>query len=115
MEALLILALDSHITGQEAGLVVRESRLGELLSRDLVDVTHDGRHGPPPPAGALGAYFGKDGVVDVGPTNEIIMEQGYEIDRPSRILVHGFSDDDMIQEIKVGGQTVMVAEGKLLF
>jgi len=25
------------------------------------------------------------------------------------------SDDDMIQEIKVGGQVVMVAEGKLVF
>lgn len=66
-------------------------------------------------SGALGAYLVKNGVVDVGPTTEIIMEQGYEIDRPSRILVHVFSDDDMIQEIKVGGQTVMVAEGKLLF
>ena len=43
------------------------------------------------------------------------MEQGYEIDRPSRILVQVFSDDDKIQEIKVGGQAVMVAEGKLLF
>ena len=66
-------------------------------------------------SGALGAYLVKNGVVDVGPTTEIMMEQGYEIDRPSRILVQVFSDDDKIQEIKVGGQAVMVAEGKLLF
>ena len=66
-------------------------------------------------SGALGAYLVKNGVVDVGPTTEIVMEQGYEIDRPSRILVQVFSDDDKIQEIKVGGQAVMVAEGKLLF
>lgn len=66
-------------------------------------------------SGALGAYLVKNGVVDVGPTTEIFTEQGYEIDRPSRILVQVFSDDDMIQEIKVGGQAVMVAEGKLLF
>jgi trans-2,3-dihydro-3-hydroxyanthranilate isomerase len=66
-------------------------------------------------SGALGAYLVQNGVVDVGPTTEIVMEQGYEIDRPSRILVQVFSDDDMIQEIKVGGQTVLVAEGKLLF
>lgn len=66
-------------------------------------------------SGALGAYLVKNGVVDVGPTTEIIMEQGYEIDRPSRILVQVFSDDDKIQEVKVGGQAVMVAEGKLLF
>ncbi len=66
-------------------------------------------------SGALGAYLVKNGVVDVGPTTEIVTEQGYEIDRPSRILVQVFSDDDMIQEIKVGGQAVLVAEGKLLF
>ena len=66
-------------------------------------------------SGALGAYLVKNGVVDVGPTTEIMMEQGYEIDRPSRILVQVFSDDDKIQEIKVGGQAVLVAEGKLLF
>lgn len=66
-------------------------------------------------SGALGAYLVKNGVVDVGPTTEMFMEQGYEIDRPSRITVQVFSDDDAIQEIKVGGQAVMVAEGKLLF
>jgi len=66
-------------------------------------------------SGALGAYLVKNGVVDVGPTTEIMTEQGYEIDRSSRILVQVFSDDDKIQEIKVGGQAVMVAEGKLLF
>ena len=49
-------------------------------------------------SGALGAYLVKNGVVDVGPTTEIMMEQGYEIDRPSRILVQVFSDDDKIQE-----------------
>ena len=53
--------------------------------------------------------------MDVGPTTEVFMEQGYEIDRPSRITVQVFSDDDAIQEVKVGGQAVMVAEGKLLF
>ena len=66
-------------------------------------------------SGALGAYLVKNGVVDVGPTTEVFMEQGYEIDRPSRITVQVFSDDDAIQEVKVGGQAVMVAEGKLLF
>ena len=66
-------------------------------------------------SGALGAYLVKNGVVDVGPTTEIYSEQGYEIDRPSRILVQVFSDDDIIQAIKVGGQAVLVAEGKLLF
>ena len=66
-------------------------------------------------SGALGAYLVKNGVVDVGPMTEIVAEQGYEIDRPSRILIQVLSDDDIIQEIKVGGQVVMVAEGKLVF
>jgi trans-2,3-dihydro-3-hydroxyanthranilate isomerase len=66
-------------------------------------------------SGALGAYLVKNGVVEVGPTTEVVIEQGYEIDRPSRILVQVFSDDDMIQEIKVGGQVVIVAEGKMVY
>lgn len=66
-------------------------------------------------SGALGAYLVNNGVVDVGPTTEVLIEQGYEIDRPSRITVQVFSDDDVIQAITVGGQAVMVAEGKLLF
>ena len=66
-------------------------------------------------SGALGAYLVKNGVVEVGPTTEVVIEQGYEIDRPSRILVQVFSDDDMIQEIKVGGQVVLVAEGKMVY
>ncbi|RMH34398.1 MAG: PhzF family phenazine biosynthesis protein [Nitrospirae bacterium] len=66
-------------------------------------------------SGALGAYLVKNGVVEVGPTTEIIAEQGYEIDRPSRILIQVFSDDDIIQEIRVGGQVVMVAEGRMFY
>jgi trans-2,3-dihydro-3-hydroxyanthranilate isomerase len=65
--------------------------------------------------GALGAYLVQNGVVEVVPTTEIIIEQGYEIDRPSRILVQVESDDDVIQTVKVGGQCVMVAEGVLKF
>ena len=66
-------------------------------------------------SGALGAYLVKNGVVEVGPTTEVVIEQGHEIDRPSRILVQVYSDDDMIQNVKVGGQVVMVAEGKMVY
>ncbi|MGE0642749.1 MAG: PhzF family phenazine biosynthesis protein [Nitrospira sp.] len=65
--------------------------------------------------GALGAYLVHNGVVEVGPTTEILIEQGYEIDRPSRILVQVQSEDDVIQSVKVGGQCVMVVEGTLNF
>ena len=66
-------------------------------------------------SGALGAYLVQNGVVDVAPTVDIVVEQGYEIERPSQILVRIESDDDMIQTVKVGGQCVMVVEGTLTF
>ena len=66
-------------------------------------------------SGALGAYLVQHGVVDVAPTTEIIVEQGYEIERPSQILVRVESDDDIIQTVKVGGQCVMMVEGTLMF
>jgi trans-2,3-dihydro-3-hydroxyanthranilate isomerase len=66
-------------------------------------------------SGALGAYLLQHGVVEVAPTTEIIAEQGYEIERPSRILIQVESEDDVIQTVKVGGQAVMVLEGTLTF
>jgi trans-2,3-dihydro-3-hydroxyanthranilate isomerase len=66
-------------------------------------------------SGAMGAYLVHNGLVEVGPMTELIFEQGYEIERPSRILVQVESDDDVIQEVKVGGQCVMVVEGTLTF
>ena len=66
-------------------------------------------------SGALGAYLVQNGVVQVGPTTEIVAEQGYEVERPSRIIVQVDSDDDIIKEVKVGGRVVMVIEGTLTF
>jgi len=63
----------------------------------------------------MGAYLVHNGLVEVGPTTEVIVEQGYEIGRPARILVQIESDDDAIQEVKVGGQCVMVVKGTLTF
>jgi len=65
--------------------------------------------------GALGAYLVQNGVVDVGPMTELFIEQGYEMERPSTILVQVESDDDVIRSVKVGGQCVMVVEGTLQF
>jgi trans-2,3-dihydro-3-hydroxyanthranilate isomerase len=66
-------------------------------------------------SGALGAYLVQNGVVDVVPMTEILIEQGYEIERPSQIFVQVESDDDIIQAVKVGGQCVMMMEGTLKF
>lgn len=66
-------------------------------------------------SGAMGAYLVHNGLVEVGPMTELIVEQGYEIARPSRILVQVESEDDAIQTVKVGGQCVMVVKGTLTF
>lgn len=66
-------------------------------------------------SGALGAYLVHHGVVEVRPITEIIAEQGYEMDRPSRIHIEVQSEDDAIQHVKVGGQVMMIIEGRLTF
>lgn len=66
-------------------------------------------------SGALGAYLVQNRVVEVTPTTEIVVEQGYEIERPSQIFVQVESEHEVIQTVKVGGQCVMVVEGVLKF
>lgn len=66
-------------------------------------------------SGALGAYLVQNKIVSFGPLTEIVIEQGYEVDRPSRILVQVESNGDAIETVKVGGQCVMVVEGTLNF
>jgi trans-2,3-dihydro-3-hydroxyanthranilate isomerase len=53
--------------------------------------------------------------VEKSPKIEIVIEQGYEVERPSRILVQIESDGETIHSVKVGGQCVMVVEGTLTF
>jgi len=93
--------------------VLEESSVHTRMFAPLVGVIEDPATGSA--SGALGAYLVKNGVVDVGPTTEIICEQGYEADRPSRLVVHVQSDDDEIQTVHVGGQAVLVIEGSLTF
>jgi trans-2,3-dihydro-3-hydroxyanthranilate isomerase len=66
-------------------------------------------------SGALGAYLVQNGIVERGPKIEIVIEQGYEVERPSRILVQIAANGEAIQTVKVGGQCVMVVEGSLSF
>ena len=66
-------------------------------------------------SGALGAYLVQNGIVPKNPKLEIVIEQGYEVERPSRILVQIESDGHGIQKVKVGGECVMVIEGTLSF
>jgi trans-2,3-dihydro-3-hydroxyanthranilate isomerase len=51
-------------------------------------------------------FFGSDRI-------DVRVEQGYEIGRPSLLLLRSEERDDRI-EVRVGGRVIMVAEGRLL-
>ncbi|WP_432662089.1 PhzF family phenazine biosynthesis protein [Wukongibacter baidiensis] len=62
--------------------------------------------------GALAAYLIKNDIIDICEKVDFICEQGYFMDRPSQIVVEVTKDDnDLI--IKVGGEAVLVMEGKI--
>lgn len=64
-------------------------------------------------AGALAAYIVHHQVVDGMDPANIIIEQGYEIQRPSTIRVKVEAVDGAIQSIQVGGQSVTVFEASM--
>ncbi|MFX0051311.1 MAG: PhzF family phenazine biosynthesis protein [Candidatus Hermodarchaeota archaeon] len=64
-------------------------------------------------AGPTGAYLEENQVL----TNhtlrsEIVLEQGYEIHRPSRLVVRCLYKNDTISRVVVGGQVKLIAQGK---
>ena len=66
-------------------------------------------------AGALGAWLVRHGLAgrrDQDPVR-LVIEQGYEIGRPSSIHVEVEREDDRPSLVRVGGQAVEVAEGVL--
>jgi len=93
--------------------VEQSSTVHTRMFAPLIGIVEDPATGSA--SGALGAYLVQHGVVDIRPETEITAEQGYEIDRPSRILIQVNSDDDAIQGVMVGGEAVMVVEGTLTF
>ena len=67
-------------------------------------------------SGALGAYLVRHGVMEAHATTHLIVEQGYEMGRPSTIYVEVDKGlDGGPGEVRVGGQAVEVAEGILKF
>ena len=67
-------------------------------------------------SGALGAYLVRHGIMEARPTTHLIVEQGYEMGRPSTIYVEvDQGPDGGPGEVRVGGQAVEVAEGILKF
>ena len=66
-------------------------------------------------AGALGAYLVHHGAIDTAlGSAQVIVEQGLEIGRPSRIVVTvAVQRDGAIEEVRVGGEAVTVIEGEV--
>lgn len=64
-------------------------------------------------SGALGAYLVRHGLAKATPTARLLVEQGYEMGRPSAIHVEVDAEDGVPTEVRVGGQAVEVAEGTL--
>lgn len=66
-------------------------------------------------AGALGAYLVHHNLVKADPVAHVLVEQGYEMGRPSSIHVEVDRDEHGPSEVRVGGQAVEVASGTLKF
>jgi trans-2,3-dihydro-3-hydroxyanthranilate isomerase len=63
-------------------------------------------------AGCCAAWAVRHGVA--APDEQILIEQGLEIHRPSRILVRASRDGDRIVNVRVGGNCVEVMRGEVV-
>jgi trans-2,3-dihydro-3-hydroxyanthranilate isomerase len=123
-------ALPSGGTGAELARLVREVGSDCAMCYSLETVNSEatvhcrmfapGIGVPEDPAtgsasGALGAFLVTHGIV--APENgvaQITVEQGLEIDRPSRIEVEiTVSDTNDITEVRVGGKAITVIKGEV--
>lgn len=63
--------------------------------------------------GALGAYLLQNNILSWGETHTLLCEQGYYMDRPSKIMVKlEGSKENLI--VKVGGKAVITLEGVMM-
>jgi trans-2,3-dihydro-3-hydroxyanthranilate isomerase len=68
--------------------------------------------------GALGAYLVHHGVLTLEPQDgryKFVIEQGDFIHRPSRLNLDVKGERGRVEEVKVGGQAVLVARGQVIF
>lgn len=64
-------------------------------------------------AGCCAAWVVRHGLA--GPGERVIIEQGIEARRPSRIFVRAGGGRDRVSEVRVGGHAVVVSRGELSF
>lgn len=68
--------------------------------------------------GALGAYLIHHGALSLEPQDgryQFVIEQGDFIHRPSRINLNVKGGPQAVEEVKVGGPSVLVAKGEVVF
>jgi len=65
-------------------------------------------------SGPLGSYLLYHGIVSPEQARSMVSLQGVAMRRPSRVHISIESDDDTITRVRVGGKSVLVAEGTLL-
>ncbi len=68
-------------------------------------------------AGALGAYlvhYGASGVEPVDGVFKFVLEQGDWVNRPSRIRLEVRGGTGVVEEVRVGGTSVLIIRGELL-
>lgn len=68
-------------------------------------------------AGALGGYLVHHGVANIAPENgryRFVLEQGDFMHRPSRINLDIKGQPGSVEEVKVGGPSVVVAHGEVI-
>jgi trans-2,3-dihydro-3-hydroxyanthranilate isomerase len=69
-------------------------------------------------AGALSSYLVHHGALDMEPEEgafRFVVEQGDFIERPSRIHAEIHGERGHVEEVRIGGPSVIVAEGHLIF
>ena len=61
-------------------------------------------------AGPIACHLARHGLIEWG--DEIVIEQGVEIGRPSTLYARAEGGDGLIDTVEVGGAAVVVARGE---
>lgn len=93
-----------------------DNRVHARLFAPAIGITEDPATGGA--AGPLGAYLIHHSALDLGETDgafRFIIEQGDFMKRPSRISVEIKGERGRIEQVRVGGSSVVVAKAELIF
>jgi trans-2,3-dihydro-3-hydroxyanthranilate isomerase len=64
--------------------------------------------------GPLASYMSKHGLLKSAHKHRLVVEQGYQIGRPSKLTTSFEVNEGVISAIKVGGDVMIVAKGEFL-